>query len=171
MCICSQTYCVKSQTWHVVYLHNVSSKDVNTWKMKSQNFNFWNVIFWMKIQNTTWFQYNKFPCCNFPSSTFIDSFMKDMFSMPRKYIFVQVTRAYNFIVIKINEWKVHIFLTIDFWIRNKNTRASNAKIEHTWELWTCSSSLYPLFYVRSHFRAPRNGHTHVSTIIWRVKKN
>ena len=45
-------------------------KEVNMWKMKIQFFNFWYVIFWTKTQNTAWFQYKTFPCCNISLSTF-----------------------------------------------------------------------------------------------------
>ena len=40
-------------------------KGVNICQIKIQNFNCWNVIFWMKIQNSAWFQYKTFLCCNF----------------------------------------------------------------------------------------------------------
>ena len=47
------------------------SKDINMWKTKSKCFIYWNVIFWMKIQNAAWFQYKTFLFCNFP---FLDIF-------------------------------------------------------------------------------------------------
>ena len=42
----------------------IFSKDVEMWKMNSQFFNFWSLIFWMKIQYAGWFQYKSFSCCN-----------------------------------------------------------------------------------------------------------
>ena len=41
----------------------ISPKDVNMWQIKILFFNFWYVIFWMKIQNTALFQYKTFPIC------------------------------------------------------------------------------------------------------------
>ena len=86
----------------------------------SQFFNLWDVIFWTKVQNTAWFQYKNFLCRKF-------SFLKILyihewitcFSIIRQYMFVQITRAYIFILMKTNECKVHIFLKINFCIRKK----------------------------------------------------
>ena len=66
------------------------SRDVNMWKMKSNFFNFWNLIFWMKIQNAAWFQYKTFPC--FKSSLigiFYINAWRTCFAMLIKWIFCQ----------------------------------------------------------------------------------
>ena len=34
--------------------------------------------------------------------------------------------------------------------------------------WTGSRSIYPLFYARSHLRAPKNGHTIISAVFWNI---
>ena len=129
MCIFSQTYCVDSQTRHLVYLQNYPPRDINMWKMKIQNFNSWNVILWTKTQNAAWFQYNNFSRCNFYSlKIFYIHTWRTCFSMLRKYIFVQGTRDYIFVVMKTNEWKVQILLTINLCIRKRNTRTFNATI-------------------------------------------
>ena len=82
----------------------IFSQDVNMWQMKSQLFIFWNVIFWMKIQNAAWFQYKTFPCCHF---YFLDIFyihaLSNFFAVLRRYLFVQITRACIFVVMKSNE--------------------------------------------------------------------
>ena len=101
----------------------IVSYHVNTCEMKNQNFNFWNVIFWMKIQNPAWFQYKTFLCCNF---SFLNIFYihvwRTCFFMIRKYLFLQITRAYILVVMKSNEWNIRIILINHFRIRNKNTR-------------------------------------------------
>ena len=51
-----------------------------------------------------------------------------MFSNYQEHLFFQITRAYISVLMKNNEWKVHIFLTIDFCIRNKDTRTFTATI-------------------------------------------
>ena len=108
-------YSISSTLITFVYLHNDFSKDVK--------------MFWMKIQNAAWFQYKNFLCCNF---SFLNIFYirarRTCFSMIRQYLFVQITRAYIFVVIKYNEWKIRIILIIDFCNRKKKTVASTATI-------------------------------------------
>ena len=93
--------------------------------MKIQNFNCWYVIFWMKIQNSAWFQYKTFPCYEFSflRISYIDA-RRTLFFMLRQYLFFQRTRAYICVVTKTNELKIHIFLTICFYIRNKKIGCS-----------------------------------------------
>ena len=80
-------------------------------------FNFLNVRFWMKIQNSAWFQHNNFICCNFsfPKIFYIHAW-RTCFAILKQNMFVQITRAYIFVVMKMNERKVHIFVTIHFCI-------------------------------------------------------
>ena len=134
MWIFSQTYCVSSQTCHVVYLHNDISKDANIWQMKIQNFNFWNIIFWTKIQNTALFQYKTFQCCNFYflNILYIHPW-RNCFSMIRQYLFVQKTRACIIIVMKSNEFNIYIFLMRNICIRKK-TRTLQQLNTH-WPFW------------------------------------
>ena len=88
--------------------------------MKSQFFNFWNVILWMKIQNAAWFKYKNFPCCNhLLFLNLLYSCMEDMFAILRKYLFMKLKWAYIFRVMKSNEWKIRIILIINLCIRNK----------------------------------------------------
>ena len=67
-------------------------------------------------------------CCNFSflENVYIHA-RRTGFSMLSKYLFVQIKRAYILVVIKTNRQKVHIFLRINFCIRNKNTRTFTAK--------------------------------------------
>ena len=63
-------------TWTMIFY-----RDVKMWQIKSQNFNIWNVIFWMKIQNNAWFQPKNFCVVTFPCSTFC-TFMHEGHVLP-----------------------------------------------------------------------------------------
>ena len=101
---------VMSYTWTMIL-----SKYVNMWQMKIQNVNSWNVIFWMKFQNSAWFQYKTFPGYNF---SFLTSFCihawGTCFSILRQYVVLQIKRAYISVVMKSNEWNIHIIIIINF---------------------------------------------------------
>ena len=99
----------------------IISKYVNMWQTKIKTFNFWKVLFWMKIQNAAWFHHRTFPCCNF---SYLEIFYirarRTYFFILREELFLLITRAYIYVLMKSNEWKIHIILIVHLCIRNKN---------------------------------------------------
>ena len=118
VCIISHTYCVDSQTRHAIYLHNDCPQGCN-------HMTNWNTIVQF-LECNIWMKNNLHDFITRPSIFFTFTFSKmSIFmheghvTMLRQYLFVKITRAYIFVVMKIHEWKIQISVTIHFWIRNK----------------------------------------------------
>ena len=118
VCIISHTYCVDSQTGHAIYLHNDCPQGCNHMTNWNTIFQFLECNIWMK--KICMISSQDLPSfLRLLSQKCLYSCMKDMFTMLRQYLFVKITRAYIFVVMKMHEWKIQISVTIHFCIRNK----------------------------------------------------
>ena len=65
MCALTAKLIVSTHKQIISFTCKTISRYLNMRKIKIQIFNVWNVILWMKIQNSAWFQYKNFQGWNF----------------------------------------------------------------------------------------------------------